>query len=188
MSDEVLGQRKRALEEAFFAKENERLRQRLIEQEAATNRKSALRAATGITDDAALEKLAAMNIGPEALSALSLVPLVLVAWADGKIENEEREAVLSAAGESGIAAGTPNRFLLESWLTHKPAPDLFDTWQAYVKGLVPTLAPAAREELRMRLLGRARAVAEAAGGFLGLGRKISEAEDIVLKRLESAFG
>jgi hypothetical protein len=37
------------------------------------------------------------------------------------------------------------------------------------------------------VLDRARAVATAAGGFLGLGAKISPAEEEVLRTLERAF-
>jgi hypothetical protein len=40
--------------------------------------------------------------------------------------------------------------------------------------------------LRETVIGQARAVAEAAGGFLGLG-KVSPAEDEMLRRLERAF-
>jgi hypothetical protein len=41
--------------------------------------------------------------------------------------------------------------------------------------------------LKQDLLGRARGVAEAAGGFLGLGKRISSAEQAVLTELEQAF-
>jgi len=39
---------------------------------------------------------------PETVLALQLVPLAAVAWADGKIEPREREAVLKAAAAQGI--------------------------------------------------------------------------------------
>jgi len=44
-----------------------------------------------------------------------------------------------------------------------------------------------RTEMRERVLGRARSVAEAAGGFLGLGSKVSEAEEQVLDELDLAL-
>jgi hypothetical protein len=49
------------------------------------------------------------------------------------------------------------------------------------------LDPQARQRLRDEVMGRARAVAEAAGGFLGLGRKVSAAEEAVLRELAQAF-
>jgi hypothetical protein len=45
----------------------------------------------------------------------------------------------------------------------------------------------AKQALKQDLLGRARVVAEAAGGFLGLGTRISSAEQAVLTELEQAF-
>jgi hypothetical protein len=43
------------------------------------------------------------------------------------------------------------------------------------------------EKVRHELLDRARTVAEAAGGFLGFGEKISAAERSVLDDLRQAF-
>lgn len=60
------------------------------------------------------------------------------------------------------------------------------TWTEYVAELSKTLAPEAKRALSHDLLGRACAVAEAAGGFLGLA-KISSSEQAVLTELERAF-
>jgi hypothetical protein len=60
-------------------------------------------------------------------------------------------------------------------------------WTQYVKALSENLDTAERNTLRHDVIGRAREVAEAAGGFLGMGSKISQAEQKMLERLESAF-
>ena len=83
MSEEFLGDRKKALEESFFAKENEKLRHALQEKETVRTAKEALGEASGISDDAVLEHLMALDIGSDTVAALSLVPLVEVAWAEG---------------------------------------------------------------------------------------------------------
>ena len=49
------------------------------------------------------------------------------------------------------------------------------------------LDQSSRGALKNELLGRARTVAEAAGGFLGLGNKISAEEARVLDELAAAF-
>jgi hypothetical protein len=49
------------------------------------------------------------------------------------------------------------------------------------------LEPAAVNQLKSSVISRAQSVAEAAGGFLGLGNKISDVERSVLSKLESAF-
>jgi hypothetical protein len=52
---------------------------------------------------------------------------------------------------------------------------------------VKALPAQVREALRPDVLGRAREVAEAAGGFLGLGSKVSDDERRVLGELERAL-
>jgi len=187
MGDEFLGERKRALEEAFFAKENKTLLQRLRQADAAKSRKAALAAASGITDEAVLDRLAALDLGSDTLTALSLVPLVMVAWADGSLDDKERQAVLSAAAEAGLDRQGAAHQLFDRWLREPPPRELLAAWTDYTRAISATLDAAARAALRSELLGRARRVAEAAGGFLGVGRKVSASEEAVLTRLESAF-
>ncbi len=187
MSGDGLSDRGRALEEAFFAKQNEMLRQKLHQAGDAKAKREAFASASGITDDAVLDKLIAMGIGVETLAALGLVPLVLVAWADGSIDAKERAAVLAGAAETGLADGQASRELLESWLDKRPAAELLATWTNYIGAISATLDAPAKESLKEDLLGRARAVAEAAGGMLGLGRRVSAAEEGVLRDLEAAF-
>ena len=134
-----------------------------------------------------LERLAALGIGPDTTAALSLVPLVAVAWADGSIDDKERSAILSAAEEAGLGKENVSYQLLERLLSEPPSPDLLVSWKDYTATLSATLSPEARAALKQDLLARARAVAEAAGGFLGIGRKVSAAEETVLDELASAF-
>lgn len=187
MSGDGLSDRGRALEEAFFAKQNEVLRQRLHEAGDAKAKREAFATASGVTDDAVLDKLIAMGIGIETLAALGLVPLVLVAWADGSIDARERSAVLAAVAEIGLGDDSPSYQLLEGWLAKRPAAELLATWKSYIGAISASLDGEARKLLREELLGRARVVAEAAGGILGLGRRVSGAEDAMLRDLEAAF-
>jgi hypothetical protein len=187
MSSEFLGDRRVALEEAFFAKQDQELRRRLREIDQTRRSREALSAASGITNDAALDKLAALNIGSETLAALSLVPLVAVAWADGSIDDKERTVAFAKAAEMGLAKEDISRQLFERWLAEPPPPSLLAAWKEYIGALSAPLGAEARRALRNELLDRARAVAEAAGGFLGITRRVSLAEEDVLKELEQAL-
>jgi hypothetical protein len=115
------------------------------------------------------------------------VPLVLVAWADGTIDDKERAAVLKAAAEGHVAEGSAGHELLAGWLKQKPPAALFETWSAYTKAIAGPLDAAHRAGLRDELLGRAKRVAESAGAFLGLGSAVSSTEAAVLQKLEAAF-
>ena len=186
MSDQGPGDRGKSLEDAFFARENEALRQRLREAGGAKQRKEAFSAASGITDDAVLERLTALNIGSDTVAALSLVPVVVVAWADGGVDPKERSAALSAAAEAGLDRQAASYQLLEQWLAKRPSPELLAAWKDYMGAVSATMNAEAKQALRAQLLGRARRVAESAGGFLGIGSKVSAPEQAVLDDLATA--
>jgi hypothetical protein len=188
MSEEFLGDRRKALEEEFFAKHNQQLLRQLRETTAAKAKHEALAAASGITDAAVLAQLAVVGLSSETVAALSLVPLVEVAWADGSLDDKERGALLAAAEHAGLSKDSASYQLLEEWSRQRPSPRLLAAWKAYVTALARMLDVQATQALKQDLLGRAREVAEAAGGFLGLGKRISSAEQAVLTELEQAFG
>lgn len=187
MVDEFLGDRRKALEEAFFAKQDAILRQNLREIDDARLKKAALSAASGITDVASLERLVALHIDSNALAALSLVPLVAIAWADGRIDDQERTVALAKATEIGLNKQDVSYQLFARWLAHRPPPELLAAWKEYITALSATLTPEAVQALKRDLLHRARSVAEASGGFLGIGRGPSASEAAILDELENAF-
>ncbi|MEJ0020862.1 MAG: hypothetical protein WDN25_30785 [Acetobacteraceae bacterium] len=187
MSNDILGDRRMALEEAFFARENEALKRRLRDMDEGKRHKEALAAASGITDDAVLEKLAALNISSATVTALSLVPLIAVAWADGAIDDKERATVFARAAEAGVVKGDVSHELFERWLASRPPAALLATWKDYVRALGDTMTPAERQSFKTAMLDHTRSVAEAAGGFLGLGAKVSAPEQRVLDELAAAL-
>jgi len=187
MSDSILANRRAGLEEAFFARHNEELRQRMLQADAEKFHKEALKAATGIVDESVLERLMALQIGTATLAALTLVPMVVVAWADGGISVEERRAILAAANQSGLERGGPALELLEAWLHHKPDPQLLQAWKDYVAALTHTLTPEERRSLESSVLAQAHKVAAATGSFLGLTSPISGAENMLLRQLAGSF-
>lgn len=186
MSSELLEDRRKALEEAFFRKESERLRSELQARRERENRESALGEASGISDRDLLTRLVGLGIEAETVAALSLIPLVEVAWADGKMEDRERDAILRGARASGIEPGSPSDGLLELWTQERPSAALMVSWKSYIGAVSKELSAEQRWRLEETLIGRARAVAEAAGGFLGIG-KVSGAEETVLEEMKRAF-
>src|SRR5580765_202436 len=92
-SPEILRDRGRSLEEEFFRREDQRLLERRRELQAAAGTREALAKASGINQPEVLDKLLALGIKAETVAALSFVPLLEVAWADGSIDPKERAAV-----------------------------------------------------------------------------------------------
>ncbi|MBI4517462.1 MAG: hypothetical protein HY699_16790 [Deltaproteobacteria bacterium] len=171
MSNELFGDRRKALEDDFFRRQDAALiaRRRTDEQRRAA--RAALAAASHITDDVLLDQLVALGISADTLTALSLVPLVEVAWADGKVEDAEKQAILTAAKAAGLEETSAGHKLLASCLSERPHTRLRKMWEQYIASLCTTLSAEQRDALKTELLQQARQVAEAAGGFLGLGSK-----------------
>jgi hypothetical protein len=173
----------RALENAFFAKENARLLAQLRDKARQQERRAALREVVRIDDEALVDHLLALGLTPETVLAVTLVPLAMVAWADGAIQPKEREAILKAAADEGIAPESVAGQMLQNWLTRAPEPQLIEAWTRYSQAIWPSLSMHERTEIRNAALGRARTIAEAAGGFLGLTSKVSGKERAVLDEL-----
>lgn len=186
--NDVIGMRARAkaLEDSFFERENQELLRKLKEQAVREDRKRTLREALNISDERVLDALVDLDLDTESIVAFGLVPLVEVAWADGSIHDKEREAILRAAEERGMTSGSTTFRLLQNWLLHQPDPRLLEVWRHYTRELVSSLDPESGAVLKEKVLANARAVAEAAGGFLGLG-SISAIEKAVLEDLEATF-
>jgi hypothetical protein len=176
----------RALEDSFFAKENERILRELRAAAAREEKKKEFREHLSIKNDEVLEALVDLEVEPETVIAFTLVPLVEVAWADGEIQPKERDAILKAAIERGVEEDSPTARLLGNWLTMRPDPQLLEAWRAYIEELKPSLSEASWKEMKKSVMGRARAIAEAAGGFLGVA-SISAAEKKMLEELEWSF-
>ena len=184
-SPERLRDHGRNLEEEFFRREDQRLLTRRKELQAAQATQEALGKASGLTRADVLAKLIALGIRAETVAALSFVPLVEVAWADGKLDAKERSAILDRAREAGMASGSVAHGLLEAWLEQRPDPGLLAAWTQFVRAIGEQLTPAEAEAVKSALLERARTVASASGGLFG--SKISGAEAAVLAELERAF-
>jgi hypothetical protein len=186
VSEVTLEERGRALENQFYEKENQEKLAAMKQKLDAQRTKDELRKASGMSDDAVLDRLVALGLRANTIAALSLVPLIQVAWADGAIQDNERTAILQGAHGKGLEEGTDGYELLQTWLKQQPGDALFTAWESYIKALASQLNDEQNRLLRNQIVGFAKLVATSAGGILGFG-KVSSTEDKVLARIEAAF-
>jgi hypothetical protein len=186
VSEVTLQDRERALENQFYEKENQEKLAAMKRKLDAQASREELRKASGMTDDAVLDQLVALGLRANTIAALSLVPLIQVAWADGAIQDNERTAILQGAHGKGLEEGSDGYELLQRWLEREPGDELFLAWEAYIKALASQLNDEQNRLLRNQIVGFAKLVATAAGGILGFG-KVSASEEKVLHRIEAAF-
>jgi len=186
MSGAHLPERSQALVDAFYLERDRELLAKIRTELEREQQEEALAAASGITDRAVLQRMIDLNIDAKTLAAFSLAPLVVVAWADGHMDDRERQAILEASEQFGVKHGGPCQQLLAQWLSSKPQPQLLEAWKEYARTLVEGESDTTKESLRHDILDRAEEVAQAAGGLLGMG-SISGAEKKVLQELRAAL-
>ncbi len=181
-----LHRRGRALEEAFFAKRDQQLLDALRRRLTAEEAENVLAAATGVADQIVIQELADLG-APQFLAVLGIFPLVEVAWCDGNVSAQERKAVLTAAADMGLPVDSPSHKLLDRWLETRPVENAVSLWTDYVQAVCGTLKPETVAKLKRGVMGRAKKIAQATGGILGVGNKISATEQACLDRLAKAF-
>jgi len=129
---------------------------------------------------ATLEKL---GIDREDHKVLALLPLVHIAWADGKLQGAERDLIVKTAREMGWLAGK-GEDVLERWLTAPPFDEEVELGMALLDHLAKSSGEVAdhydSDDLHHLLL-LCEDVGRAAGNLFGLrdGRSADE-----LKALE----
>ncbi|MFZ5831019.1 MAG: hypothetical protein ACOY3P_13090 [Planctomycetota bacterium] len=173
--------------DAIFHEYDQKVLQEFRDRMSKMERRDQLAQVSGIRDEAVLDRLIDLDITVETLAALEIVPLVFVAWADGGVQAQEQEVILSLAKAGGIQPQDGRYPLLEHWLKRRPSAEMLEAWKHYIGELRKQLNDQEADQLRHELLDRAGEVARAAGGFLGFGDKMSPAERSMLDELEQAF-
>lgn len=186
MSNDAFKERERALEEAFFHKVDVQLLENLRTELADQSEREKLASATGIQDENLLQELVSEGISAESVTAVALVPLVLVAWASGDVDAKEKSAILQAAHEQGVDESKGAAKVLEAWLQYEPDDGLLAAWTHYVQATMKTMSEGSQAAFRTAVIGRARKVAKASGGLMGIAA-ISINEQKVLDQLEAAM-
>lgn len=183
MSDKnTLLQRGRDLEDAFFHDIDQKLIERLRDESRNKASRLSLVKQAGISDPTLAEELLELGVTPESLIAIRLVPLVLVAWADREVSDDERETIIAEARRLGIRAASVADDLLDSWLRKRPSKAMGDAWARYTRGLLLDIPSEIRSAYVKEIKREMMAVARASGGVLGFGN-VNDMELDMLEKL-----
>lgn len=118
-----------------------------------------------------------------------LLPMVYVAWADGRIQPRERSLIVKIAEDHGLLANG-GRSTLEHWLSVPPSESQLRSDLALLNELCSADGQLGDEfdaDCAQMLIAYCQDVADAAGGILGLNSPRSEAEQSALKTIASAL-
>ena len=140
---------------------------------------------TGICDRVTLEELFTLGHTADTVQLLHLLPLVMVAWADGTVSSAERGVILEAATVRHVGRESLAWNLLVDYLTHRPSEQIIDRNLRLLRTWMQALPGAQRIANLRNVTSRCTQVASVSRGSFGVGRKISEGERRVMDRLAS---
>lgn len=168
-----------------FSKEGEAERERIrveLDQSALALQRDRIAGETGTGPIPTLaDRIRALGFEGEAERIFDLLPLVHVAWADGKIQPAERAMILNVLQVRDLARGTAFR-TLEALLEKKPSETYLEESLFLLRDVVSGDAAQSKTIVGLCIL-----VAEAAGGFLGI-RPISGEERAIIQRIADTLG
>lgn len=167
-SPDAFAERRKTLEDAFFKDRDRQLMEKMRLEIESFEESKKLAHVSGIAEERILKQLVEAGVRAETLTAVTLIPLVEVAWCDGAVSIEERDAVLNAAAKAGIHPDTAPYELLRAWLQTRPDSHIITAWREYVQEMARLMPKGSLAEMKQHMLDRCTRVAEAAGGFLGL--------------------
>jgi tellurite resistance protein len=146
---------------------------------------------TGVADQEILRDLEALGYKSDTVMLLHLVPLLQVAWAEGRVSDRERALIIEAARAHGVEPGSAADQQLGTWLATRPSAEFFDKTLRVIGAILQARPAEERQAAGRTLLDYSTAIATAEGGILGFGR-VSQDEQRVLARiaeeLERAHG
>ena len=186
MTTDALHRRGEALENEYFQRVDRILLRQIRLEEERRDELRKLAKSAGLQDEDVVQHLLDAGIDASNVAALTLTPLIFVAWASGTVTTEQRRGVISVALRRGVNSNPTAFQLLEQWLHRPPRRELWNTWVEYAIAVHQRLPNATAEKLKDRLLNQAKQVAMASGGFLGIGT-ISAAEQRVIDEIKSVF-
>ena len=189
MDKDIFKDRERGLEEEYFRKHDAKLLEKLRERGRLDAIVEALAMKLQIDDPALLRRIMDLGVTLDTGAAFLLLPLVQIAWAEGRVTDREREAVLRVAGERGVEPGTPAHDRLAAWLENRPADRFFDTAVETLKAGLAALPPDERAERARHIVDACRQVAGASGGLSKLlgGSSVSDEEESVLDAIAATL-
>lgn len=141
---------------------------------------------TSINNQAILTRLVQLGFGVETIDAVKLIPIALVAWASGKVEQNESKIAWNGIANIVTCIDDNILELFKSWLREKPSQALAFAWRDYTRCKVQTFGVDSQRNEGVAILDLANRVAAAAGGFLGI-QAICRSEQSVLNEIRNAY-
>ena len=181
MSDSAFGENTHFREET--ASLRDALRTKMDTAAERIARRDSVSRAVGTDDRTILDRLEQLGFTGESVKVIDLLPLVHVAWSDGRVQHSERAAILAVVEARGISPSSEACLLIETLLERRPS----ETFLAESLALVRDLARRSGRD-NSEVVDLCATVAEASGRIFGLGNPVSAAERELIEKIADVLG
>jgi hypothetical protein len=146
-------------------------------------KRRAIESSVGTDDAAIVDRIEQLGFNGESIKVLDLLPLIHVAWADGRIQKSERALILAILEQRGISPRSDASLFVEALLEARPS----ETFMAESLALIVDLTKktGANKDDIVDLCAK---VAEAGGGLVSFGAKTTDAERTLIEDVARALG
>jgi len=159
------------------------LREKADESAGGLAKRRAIEQTTGTNDASIVDRIEQLGFNGESIKVLDLLPLIHVAWADGRIQKSERALILSILEQRGIPPRSDASLFIEALLEARPS----ETFLAESLALLVDLA-AKTGANKDDIVDLCTKVADAGGGLMSFGAKTTDAERALIKDVATALG
>lgn len=174
-------------EERYFSKRNAEARERIRQELEAAAKKSSdgrvIGQTLGTDKESVIARLQDMGFDADKARVFDLLPLVHVAWADGKVQASERRVILDILAQRGVESDSEAWLLIEALLEQRPSDTFLDETLALLREVVGDSSVRAHNIVEL-----CQKVAAAHGPLFGLFGTVSGDEQKLLDHIASSLG
>ena len=142
-----------------------------------------------MTDSELIDALHYLGIDETNCRIMVVLPLVQVAWADGKVQPEERDAIVEIAKVEDLVHGDGEK-VLDGWLAHSPTQEYFSRGHEVLVELARRgggMGSKVTPDTIDSIIVYSENVAKAAGGLFGVLFTVDAREKRALKEIAEAL-
>jgi hypothetical protein len=167
-SEKPLEDRRKAQEEDYFRKANAEAAAKLKAKADLTN--------AGIQDTSLVEHLLKSGFDSDSARALYLLPLVDIAWADGRVQKDEQTQILKLMEDRGIAKDSKAYAMMTRWIEKGPSDESFLQARTLLEPIVQELKKSGKDVSNW-VIEASEKVAAVTNSLFGLGSKMVSKEE-----------
>jgi len=173
-SSNPLESRRKAQEEEYFRRQN-------AEAAARLKARRDLEGA-GVKDPGLVKLLLQSGFDSDRVRALFLQPLIEMAWADGRVKDEERAKILKFVEDRGISEGSKAFATILTWLDGGSEEESFLQAKTLLEPIVTELKKSGHDESDW-IVQSAEQIAAVTNSLFGFGETVSKDEKRLLQEL-----